>query len=461
MGARAGITGRWALPAPTGFGKSASIAAYVAALLESGKAAERPLLICQETVDALGEMASDITLLAPGEADRVGIFHTVGGDVPTVAREDVADYPVLMVPHARLLSGRDLVNFMEHQGCRRLVIFDESFMRTEGIGLRAEAIRFGVAGLLAILPPTMALAAFLKKVSERLEEGLARANQTQTTAYLDLPDITAKAIKAGLEEARARIARGDDPISHEMVRFLEVMPGRTIRVLPGDNDGRASVLQYRAQVHEDIADVLVFDGSYPLRQLCHLDPTLRDATADEPDAPFGRLKPLNELKRWERVRFHHVGRGGGKSAVRADHLKAQEKGEVCWRSRHLADVITSHPDERILIVTHKRDERKRFDHQTALRQDLTMLGVDLTEKLEQPDRSKLERFVWMTWRRALARRISSVAPISTMPVGRPSTCIRRSSQSRSRSIAMSPPVSSSASSKTRLPCPRCGAQGRC
>jgi hypothetical protein len=89
--------------------------------------------------------------------------------------------------------------------------------------------------------------------------------------------------------------------------------------------------------------------------------------------------------------------------VRADYLKAREAGEICWRSRHLADVIASHPDERILIVTHKRDERKRFDHRAALRQDLTMLGVDLGEKLEQPDGSKLERFVWMTWGRVTGR----------------------------------------------------------
>ena len=421
------IRGIWAMPAFTGFGKSCAISSFASALILERRAEDLPILVCQGTVEALKEMKDDIEANVPVglREGMIGVYHTVeNAPIKSIARSELGNYPILLVPHARLLTGKDMADFMEFEGLRRHLIHDESMVRHEGVGVRLGQLRHAAGGLLALLGARTELRAFLETIVDRIEAAVFSALTGERKPYVivDVPDISKKALETGLTQVADKLRDGkDSPISEAVRKFLQTVPGRKLRVVPGTKDELATLVQYRTVIHPDITDATIFDASASIRELTRIDPTIKDSTTEvvsDGRPAFTYRGNLKDLKSWERVRFFWDQRGGGKTEIARDYAAAKKAGEICDRSVRIAEIIKRHPGERILIVTHKDDDEKEIRRrarrrastynradclfQTVLKEDLVKLGVDLNEPLWTSEDHR-SRFVFMTWGRVTGR----------------------------------------------------------
>jgi hypothetical protein len=190
--ARGSLEGRHVIDLPTGSGKTTLLVCWTKVMLDLGLGWS--VAICAARVDELADIYSELTsgeLPVPTEA--IGLWHTkIDARIPpTYTGEEVDRYasrPILLLTHSRLERSRDVLPLLRYQGRPRdLVIYDES-LTTTGVWTIPHAEVVGdIKRLRAKLAYDGPEDAFLKHLSDRLDEAVM--SQARGQAPVEMIEI--------------------------------------------------------------------------------------------------------------------------------------------------------------------------------------------------------------------------------------------------------------------------------
>jgi hypothetical protein len=143
---------------------------------------------------------------------------------------------------------------------------------------------------------------------------------------------------------------------------LIALAGETMRVATAGKD--EGVLWHRVSVPKALDRVLVLDASYPIRQLCQLDPTVTPADRHSD----------TEVKRFDNVTIYQLHSFSGRHSVEQSFRERRKEDRAI--SREVVEVVKGIPaEESCLIFTFKK--KQELDIRQILLNDLLAAGVDV------------------------------------------------------------------------------------
>jgi len=375
--------GRQAFPLPTGMGKTSAVVAFVAALERLGYQA--PLAVAASKVEALCSLKRD--LVAHGvPAEAIGLKHSVHDAKEASTGNE--SRRIQLVTHARVRGGTDFKLFGEHEGHpRALMVYDETLLRSDSFAFHEADMRKAVACLNIELeakedPLSLALLSYLQVASETIAEALAglRAGGDPhgNGVRVDLPFLDETTMASYRAAVRSR-ARGLGAWARQLDSLLSVSQ-ESLQVLTAEQGG--GVVAVCEAVPPQLRSVVILDASTPVRELVHLDPTVRIVQSFPPE----------ELKTYEAVEVHQLMAAGGRGAIEGSY--AQKTKEAAAVSLEVLDIIRATQDSaQAFLIFSFLPRGGQADVLDGLKRDLARAGVDLEAKTTKGDR----RFNFLTW----------------------------------------------------------------
>lgn len=378
--------GRYAYPLPTGMGKTQSVVGFCTALVQEGFD-DRSVVVSATKVEALAGIKRD--LIANGvPEERIGLIHSYRHDpshprgalpegyASEPATDENEERQIMLVTHNRIKGGK-LDRFNWYKGKPRdLVIWDESLLVSRSRLLFSRSVKKSLGHLEPDLVADSPARGFFAASLETIEQELKRQRAGGEPQRLDLPAIDDNLLHA------IRCEVGEAEVQEALRLFLD-MAQEPLRVIE-DQQGHA-VVTYDIVVPKELESIAILDASYPIRELEKMDISIQQ----------GCFFP-DDLKRFDRVRLHHLkspsGRGTVTNSFRHAHrVDRRVSMEVC-------ELIAGLPkDEGVIVFTFKTrgtggTHKASPDFRKILRDDLKDAGVDTTARLPQGD-----RLVFLTW----------------------------------------------------------------
>lgn len=377
------LRGRYCFDLQTGAGKTSAIVAWVAALYRLGHD-HVSVAVSAAKVEALCELKR--ALIAHGvPAGWVGLLHSYRHDARhlKVTKEGYASEPathdnddrrIMLVTHARVRGGeRSLARYATYKGAARsLLVYDESLLVSESVGVSFAEVKAAVAWLQALRPDDEALAHALSYASgccEFIGKILASASGTH-----DVPRTPLRLPSCAPERlAEYRRAVNIHSVAQPLVTLLDFsqQPVRITKV------GGQGTIWYQVAVPAELENILVLDASWPVRYLTQIDSTIKSADT----VPFVKALavPHDKIKRWDRVTVRQMKAGGGRSTLEKD-WNTDDKRSVGKSCRDIVKVVRGVPeDESVLIFVYKAG---RLNFEGRLRAALEHVGVDTLATVE-------------------------------------------------------------------------------
>jgi hypothetical protein len=374
--------GRKAFPMPTGMGKTSAVVAFLAALHRLGYRV--PVAVAASKVEALCSLKRE--MLAHGiPADLVGLKHTVtGASEPSTGNESRL---FQLVTHARVRGGDDVELVGHHGGQPRpLVIYDETFMRSDAFAFRARAFFAAAAVFTGIAegnpgPLVKQLDAYLAECQQRVRAALDQLRASGDPDRNGLPVELGKLTPGELDAFRnlaSRHARDLRGFEVELCGLLELSQG-TLRVL-GTEQGEG-IITAREVVPLALRNVVILDASVPVRGLAQLDPTV--SVVDSFDAAT--------LKSFERLEVHQLVSPGGRHSI-GGHLRTDRR-ELSAVALEVAGIIKAGWETERAFLVFTFAKRGNLDMEAELRRDLERAGVHVDAKTSD-DKPRLQFLTW-------------------------------------------------------------------
>ena len=388
------LKGRWGFGLPTGAGKTSAIIAWVSTLCKL-KHNHIAVAVSASKVEALCDLKRDLIDSGVSE-DRIGLIHSYKFDkeAQTAAKEarktdskvDVHEVPqgyasepsegedrqILLVTHQRIRGGKDLKRFNTYQGRQRdLVIWDESLMVSDSIGLTVRDLRAErkyLEGLDREQDTSLVdyLGRCLSVITDELDKLESTAESRSGVIHLPFASIA--------EVATFRSSLADARYSLSSIRHLLDITGGKVKVT---STGTGGFIHYEISVPPELDTIAVLDASYPIRHLMRCDPTIKDAETEGVEEGFIRKLscPFSQIKRFDDVTICQLPKGGGRTTLSRQFSK--RKPEERKASKEVVEVIKAIPDdEAILIFVFKDRSSGGMGFRGTLLKDLEQAGVD-------------------------------------------------------------------------------------
>jgi hypothetical protein len=372
--ARGSLEGRHVIDLPTGSGKTTLLVCWTKVMmdLELGWS----VAICAARVEELEDIFAELTsgeLPVPTEA--IGLWHTkIDARIPpTYTREEVHRYAskrILLLTHSRLDRSREVLALLRYQGSPRdLVIYDESLTATGVWTIPHTDVVGDIKRLCAKLAYDGPEDAFLRHLSDQLDEAVMSQAQGHAPAEIELSHRE-------LLEAVSLLALRELGVKSALGQFLSNPEAGVRPLVVKDDVGNSSLIRTYVQVPDELNRMVVLDASFPVRPLLKL--------ANERFAPAVpwqlRLTLAREgwpwfdtrFKRYDHVTVHLMPtrRSGREFAI--DDM-SMSSGTI---DKEVASVVAEIPrDEGVLIWTFLSKPRMP-DFAKQLRLALRDAGVD-------------------------------------------------------------------------------------
>ena len=403
------IQGRYAIPLPTGFGKTQSITSWIYQLYKSG-IKDTSVAICATKVEELCSIKRQ--LLDEGVPDYyVGLYHSYkynrekaeafidkGEPLPQgFASLPATDRPqrkqILLVTHQRVKGYTGVNRYNVYKGrVRDLVIWDESLFISESVWVDLLSIRsaFGGLKILAKYKPTLKpvakyLGGCLKTLNKECESQDKKNNEPQILEMLtQLSTDDYKGHKKALE-SKAVLNSPINPYS--LIEFL-IISQSSLRVYNADNS-ETQVITYEIKVPEELENILVLDASHDIRQLSNGN-AKHINKADE-NSPY--INKQNARIDYSNVTVHYLENGAGRTTF----TREQSKSILEERrfSMEVAELVKTIPEnEAVLIFTFKARDSNKQNHMKILKDDMKKMGIDTDASF--PANGK-PRIVFLSW----------------------------------------------------------------
>ena len=390
---------RRAFDLDTGCGKTASVIAWLVAVVELGLPFS--VAIASELVTELSRIKR--VLIDKGVPPAaIGLQHSkksdpAAGILPPT--DDNHERQIVLTTHARIQSGRQehLFNSYRH-GYRDLIIWDESLIATTGELASLKHVKGAlgaITGAGVSDPGAKPAVEYLAKIvdvlsreDQRQREWVADApaGRSCPVRALTLPRCDAETtdqyeelLTREAEEAGYGSRRDEVPAFASLLGMAK--QGRSVRLAPlGQGVGEA-VITYTVDVPDHLRPMAILDASFAVRKLARLDKTVmvpRSARPSAFDFDFD-----GRVKRYGQVTINHWERPGGRDRIEKECRRAGRRQPVVVSE--VARVVDEHvrQDEAVLIFYPKLREGSRDpDVGRALRAALARRGVDLGAAVE-------------------------------------------------------------------------------
>lgn len=394
--------GRTAWPLAVGTGKTQSLVAFAVAQAEVASRGGEPLslLVCIERVDHGRDLYREM-LKAGVPAHMVGVYHRKTARevaeenlIPSVSDADVSSFPFLIATHAMMLKGEDFIAKVNtYQGReRRLVVWDESLIKSQGRHLDLADIEAALGVLRAIVGDTVgdacrdarAAVEYIARCAAVLREDFARALDGAEPRTAELPTLASE------DETRFHVAivetlKGSEPMRKgsraKLTEFIEHVQ-RPVRVVPYVEAGRrVGVVHYLTRIPESLSRLIVLDASHTIRRLTsEHDSSLRETLVNCKVKDFGA------------VSVRQLVQGAGR-----DTLDKQLPRYDAATVQRLLSILKGYPEgEGVILVTFKPDAREARlgkSHADYLKRHMRRAGIDPEATLADGR----PRFVFLTW----------------------------------------------------------------
>jgi hypothetical protein len=408
------LNGRYALPLPTGFGKTQSIIAWVSQLYKSG-ITDKSVAVCASKVEELCSIKRE--LIAEGVPDEhIGLFHSYRYDQETAEAylngEDelppgYASMPstdkhqekqILLVTHNRVRGKSEVDQFNLFQGKERdLMIWDESLFIADARGVVLKEVKAytkwlnEMAGDQAKIKPVVQ---YLEKCVSILDKEMnAQQKKSKKPRIVCLPELSRDKIE-NYKEAISRYKMLDI-----LKDFLDISQSE-FRVIPsiGSNSG---AITYEIKVPKELKNILVLDASYDIRKLSKANVKhINESPWANKCGPY--IEPEKARLDYSNVTIHHLKHGSGRDTV--SKIQESPKQECRLVSQEVAEVVKDIPEnEAVLIFTFKTRPSDKVNFIETLKRDLQGRGIDTEAQIQLNDGTIRPRFVWLTWGQETAR----------------------------------------------------------
>lgn len=317
-----------------GVGKTQTIAKFVDVLLSRPEYAHVGVLICvgrlTEVEKLVHEMAVPAQMLAVLTSDER--LNALGPTNPN-------DAQVLITTQQRIEKRLNSGSFATASGFfyrgkpRSVRIWDESYLPGQTITLNRDDVAFLFKPLRYTFP----------KLTEDLERLFVSLRDIPDGTVMQLPDfasnhdVNLNDVLALFDDHRDNDDRRLKDDQRMAVSSLWFLSGKMVSIRRDGTNGN-TVIDYKDTLPLDLAPMVILDASGRVRE------TYRDI--EESRGTLIRLKTAT--KRYDDLTIHLWRSGGGKRAF-------QTRGDTL--SKGIANTIDGKPEERWLVVVHRRDGR--------------------------------------------------------------------------------------------------------
>lgn len=384
--------GRQAFGLPTGMGKTSAIVAFIAASELLGY--QIAVSVAASKVEALCDIKR--SLMAHGvPEDAIGIKHSVhNATEPSTGNESRR---IQLVTHARVRGGTDFALFGEYQGEPRvLMIYDETLLRSDSFAFAESDLRKALKVLEIDLegnadPLSISLLSYLQEATQSIAKTLADLRLPGADEYfngkrVDLPFLDEPILDSYRNRVKS-IGSRLGTFTGQLDTFLSVCQD-SLQVLRAEQGG--GVVAVCEAIPPELKNVVILDASTPIRELVHLDRTVKVVQSFAPE----------DLKSFEAVEVHQLLASGGRSAIEGS-LK-QKSSDAAAISMEIIDIIKANEGTtKAFLIFSFLPRRGQVDVLEALKRDLAVAGIDLNEEvsieLKSGTTEKRPRFNFLTW----------------------------------------------------------------
>jgi hypothetical protein len=380
-----GGRGRIAFPLPTGMGKTQAIVAWCAAAYEAGVLGESGVSVAVATshIEALCRLKRDL-VSAGVPVHLIGLSHSNKHDASEPADLDAAGRPILLATHQRIRGGKVEI-FNDYQGQpRSLLIWDESLLVSCARAVKLSDFRSAFGAVKINLPLHGLALAFLAAAEQALGRELVGqlSGRTATPVNLAQDEHDLEVIRMELKAcAKASSAAFIKDAVRALLEFVDMTPQPLAVVSTYEANG---VITYEVKVPTQLESIAVLDASYPIRELCKMDPEMTQG-----------LDLSHDLKRYDQVTVKLSAKGSGYETVTAD----ARKRDGFYAAMVVQAVQAAGPDASVLVFTFKQRKRRDPDMVQVLRESLQRAGINPDAQVIGPDPSiaPRPRVSFLTW----------------------------------------------------------------
>lgn len=308
-----------------GVGKTITLTKFIRSLLCWKYYDNVGVLICVSRLTEVKRLVEEIGV----PPDSLAVL-TKDEELNKLGQRDVDKGQILITTQQMIESRLDGNSFAQakaffYQGVPRVLrLWDEAYLPGKPIALAANDLGSLLSPLSRYSPP----------LREEVKNILDEVEQWPDGATYTLPDFT-QDYGVSLKDIRACLMGNEKQLS--IATSLWRMSGRTVIIR---NDGLLgnTLVDYYETLPADLAPLVVLDASGRVRE------TYNDLELSRQNL----IRLESAVKRYDPLTVHLWRKGGSKSAWKRNRLRLLEG---------VVQTIQSKPDERWLVVVHKKDEQ--------------------------------------------------------------------------------------------------------
>jgi hypothetical protein len=329
-----GRGGRVVIGAVTGAGKTTVLTNFVGAIDRLGY----PLAIsCSASqLEHLGDIYDELVDLGVPR-EKIGFKHSLSdkqaaaiGIIPSTGSES---FPYQLVTHSRIRSKSrdDIPLYTMHEGQRRsLCLWDESLMRSASVGIDIRKLWRALDNLTGIRNRKentevrfVALVGYIEDCLAALDLALKQDDPRGVGVTVNIPARDASDIYTYIDYLSRRFER--ESWGDSLIEFLSISQGsiRAVRTYGGQG-----VVWCEDRVPKELDSVVSFDGSYSVRRLLQLDPSLTE------------VEDVGGFKRYDNVTVTQIETKGSRTALEALFAESSSRRKVtCAENSFAKEVV--------------------------------------------------------------------------------------------------------------------------
>lgn len=370
------ISGRRTFSLGTGCGKTSAIIAWITALHRLGFYSVA-VSVSATKVEALCDLKRQLMAHDVPEA-LIGIKHSHREASLSSTGNDDRLYQ--LVTHARVRGGNDKPLFVEHDGRpRALMIYDESLIRSDTEAISERTLR--------------------KQTAALKEDVSGRPVESQFTGLFDFLDQSIGTIKQALVQHKGntsaspvitvdapewidldgfRSLLGNSTQWETIRRFLDVV-GSPLRTLLTKQD--EGLVWYQISVPAELANILILDASYPIRELVKLDSSITDSSPEY----------IREVKRFDRVTVHQMSHSSGRGTTTENFGKRWANDRTM--AKEVIKVVEQVEAEQSILIFTFKPRANEVNIPERLLHDLEDAGID-TKAVTPDGKPRINILTW-------------------------------------------------------------------
>ncbi|PZO87030.1 MAG: hypothetical protein DI626_04950 [Micavibrio aeruginosavorus] len=287
----------------------------------------------------------------------------------------------LLVTHARLKDvehRKDPLSF--HGEARSIIFWDEEFRSRKGFHFDIHSLRKDISGFIRVANDVSlkgisneelnTIKSTLQEALTCLESHLEHSNEPK--AFLPKMDIGTDTQGKAILKSFTKLCRMGQ-LNERTISFMEHLVEGHQMFTQGSN-----VFGYVTVISDEIQQMLILDASYKLSKLSQLD---KSVTALDIHVP----------RTYKNLQVTYMDCPSGRGSTARMLATPKERADLMAKAAEYLKGIPA--NEAVLIFTYKGQD----EFEAAIRRELTLLGLDMNERIITKDGQDKPKYAFLTW----------------------------------------------------------------